>query len=131
MFSKMLGFMMSESGITNCGARSSECGTKIEPSPVFKIPHPTLRILHFTSPASKCWPSWLWFESRGESRKRVGAALRFGTLRNLTGDHRWPASPFRSIVGGLDSRVVEESQDLAAIILPADAIQQPLVIRVG
>jgi hypothetical protein len=24
-----------------------------------------------------------------------------------------------------------ESQDLAAIILPADAIQQPLVIRVG
>ena len=27
---------------------------------------------------------------RGESRKRVGAALRFGALRNLTGDHRWP-----------------------------------------
>ena len=68
---------------------------------------------------------------RGESRKRVGAALSFGTLRNLTGDHRWPECPFRSIVGGLDSRVVEESQDPAAIVLPADAIQHPLVIGGG
>jgi hypothetical protein len=33
---------------------------------------------------------------RGESRKRVGAALRFGALRNLTGDHRWSECPFRS-----------------------------------
>ena len=67
----------------------------------------------------------------GESRKRVGAALRLGALRNFTGDHRWPECPFRSIVGGLDSRVEEESQDLASIVLPPDAIQQPLVIRVG
>jgi hypothetical protein len=43
-----------------------------------------------------------------KARKCVGAALSFGTLRNLTGDHRWPECPFRSIVGGLDSRVVEE-----------------------
>jgi hypothetical protein len=50
---------------------------------------------------------------RGESRKRVGAALRFGALRNLTGNHRWPECPFRSIVGGLNGRVVEESQDPA------------------
>ena len=67
----------------------------------------------------------------GESRKCVGAALRFGALRNFTGDHRWPECPFRSIVGGLNGRVVEESQDLASIILPADTIQQPLVIGVG
>jgi hypothetical protein len=43
---------------------------------------------------------------RGESRKRVGAALSFGTLRNFTSDHRWPEGPFRSVVGGFNSRVV-------------------------
>ena len=68
---------------------------------------------------------------RGESRKRVGAALRFGTLRNFTGDHRWPECPFRSIIGGLDGRIVEESQYPASIMLPADAVQQSLVIGVG
>ena len=68
---------------------------------------------------------------RGESRKRVGAALRFGALRNFTGDHRGPECPFRSMVGGLKGRVMEESQDMASIILQSDTIQQALVIQVG
>src|SRR5450756_1196971 len=68
---------------------------------------------------------------RGEGRKRFGAALRFGTLRNFAGDHRGPECPLGSIVGGLNGRVVEESQDPASIILQSDAIQQALVIQVG
>ena len=52
-------------------------------------------------------------------------------MRNFTGDHCWPERPFGSIVGGLDGGVAEESQYLATIILPADTIQQSLVIGVG
>ena len=68
---------------------------------------------------------------RGESRKRVGATFGFRTLRNFTRDHRGPERPFRSIVGGLNGRVAEESQYMASVMLQADAIQQTLVIGIA
>ena len=62
--------------------------------------------------------------------KGVGAALIFRAVRNFAGDHGRAQGPLRPVVGRLDFRMVEKPQHVATIVLPADAIQQSLVVRV-
>jgi len=67
----------------------------------------------------------------GEGRKRLGAHLRLGALRDLAGNHGRPQRPLGAVVGRLDARVVEEAQQVAARMMPAQLVQQALVVGVG
>ena len=65
----------------------------------------------------------------GEGRKGVCAAPVFRALRHFAGDHRRAQRPLRAIVGRLDPRVCQEAHQVATVVMPAQFIEQPLIVR--
>jgi hypothetical protein len=65
-----------------------------------------------------------------EGFERPRAALIFRAVRDLACDNGGPQVSLGAIVGGLDS-LMQESQHMPLIMLRADSVQQPLIIRIA
>ena len=51
-------------------------------------------------------------------------------MRDFAADDRGPQSAFRAIIGWLYSRIAQKAEQVVAIMLGADAIQEPLIVAV-
>src|SRR5206468_11505178 len=66
----------------------------------------------------------------GESRKSVSTPGGLRTLRHLARDDRRPQRPLSPVVGGLDTRIVQEAQQIAAVVVPPQFVEQAPVVGV-
>jgi len=64
-----------------------------------------------------------------ESGEGMGTSAVFSAVRHLAGDDHQTQGSFRPIVGRLDSWLDQETQHVAPIVMPAQFIEQPLVVR--
>jgi hypothetical protein len=58
------------------------------------------------------------------------SAVIFGILTGVAGNHDESQRPLGSVVGWLYLRLVQESQQVASVVMDADAIQEPLIFVV-
>ena len=66
----------------------------------------------------------------GEGRKGVCSGVVFRALRDLASDHGGTQGPLGPVVRRLDARVLQEAQQVAPVMLRADAVEQPLIVRI-
>jgi hypothetical protein len=62
--------------------------------------------------------------------ERPRAAFIFRALRDFAGDHNRAKVAFGPVIGGFDSVLFEEPQHVSPVVLPADSVQQALIVRV-
>ena len=66
----------------------------------------------------------------GKGGKGMSSSAIFGAVRHLAGDDRRAQGPFGPIVRRLDPRVHQETQHVAPVVMPAEFIEQPLVVPI-
>jgi hypothetical protein len=66
----------------------------------------------------------------GEGLKGMGAAAGFRALRHVAGDHRWAQRTLRPMVGRFDPRVYQEAPQVTAVVMAAEFVDQPLIVRI-
>ena len=52
-------------------------------------------------------------------------------MRNLARDDCRTQVPFGAVVGGLDTVIAQKPQHVSPVMLRADSVQKPLIIRIG
>ncbi len=66
----------------------------------------------------------------GEGGERLSSGPRPGALGDLAGNHRWPQGAFGAIVGRLDAWIIKEAQQVAPLVVPAQLVQEALIVGV-
>ena len=61
----------------------------------------------------------------GERRERMGALIGL----HLTRDHRPTERSLCAVVGRRDARIVQEAQQVPTVVVPAQFVLQPVVVR--
>lgn len=67
----------------------------------------------------------------GKGFEGAGTALIAGSVGDFAGDDGGTQIALSPIVGGLNSVMEEEAQDVAVIVLPAHAVQHALIIVIA
>jgi hypothetical protein len=60
--------------------------------------------------------------------KGLTAPLVFRTLRDLAGDDGRAQRPLDAVVGRLNPRIRQEAKQVAPVVMPAEFIEQPLIV---
>src|SRR6266852_3346593 len=74
--------------------------------------------------------SW-WCGSHWRSGVSLRPAIILGILAGVAGNHDETQCPFGSVVGRLHFRLMQESQQIAPVVVEADAVQQSLIVVVA
>jgi hypothetical protein len=67
----------------------------------------------------------------GEGLKGVRAAIRFRARRHCAGDHGGAQRALRPMVGRFDPQVVQKALPVAPVVMPAECIEQPLMVGIA
>ena len=66
----------------------------------------------------------------GERRERIGALDALRAVRHLSRDHCRAERSLSTVVGRLDARIVQKTQQVAPVVVPAEFVLQPVVVRI-
>jgi hypothetical protein len=66
----------------------------------------------------------------GKRRERLRSPDRLRALRHVALDHPEPKPTLGSFIRRLDPRILEEPQQIASGVVPAELVQQPLVVGI-
>jgi hypothetical protein len=67
----------------------------------------------------------------GEGCEGVRSSPVLRAMPDFAGDHCRAQRPFRAIVGRLDPKVRQKTQQVATVVMPAQFIEQPLIIGIS
>ena len=67
----------------------------------------------------------------GEGCVSLGSAIILGVLASVAGNHDESQRPFGPVVGRLHFRLMQEAQQIAPVVVDADAIQRSLIVVVA
>ena len=66
----------------------------------------------------------------GEGGERIGATIVFRAVGYLPRDHCRAERSLSTVVGRLNTRIVQKTQQVAPVVMPAEFVLQPVVVRI-
>ena len=66
----------------------------------------------------------------GERRERIGALDALRAVRHLPRDHCRAERSLSTVVGRLNTRIIQKAQQVAPVVVPAEFVLQPVVVRI-